>query len=274
MTRFPALLLTFAVLSACDQGPSPVAPDSPDVTTAFARGGGGQARVAICHLNDEGDYHRIEVASPAVPAHMAHGDGLPDSGGFDADCSKPAFTLDYSATVYATLVGAPAPSGTDYIDHCAPGSVAVAVEGWMGSYGPFGGSLSATSMICRVLLSDGSLGASDTTTVRGLYGPGSGGPWTSYSAFSGVCQGDQVMVGASGAGNDVLVSSITGACSAPATIVAGSGPDSYFGPFTAPGASSTNSADSACPTGYVATGIYGASGDVSARYGMICNKLG
>ena len=42
----------------------------------------GQDKVTICHLASH-KYVKISVAEPAVPAHMAHGDLMPDEYG---DC--------------------------------------------------------------------------------------------------------------------------------------------------------------------------------------------
>jgi len=68
--------------------------------SAFAgdRGGGGQQKVTICHLGDEGP-ETITVAAPAVSAHLRHGDTLgpcveePPGCVDNEDCS----TEDYCA---------------------------------------------------------------------------------------------------------------------------------------------------------------------------------
>lgn len=63
-------------------------------------------KVDICHIQGNGDYHLINVSGNAQPAHMAHGDGLPETavpGGegtiLDASCAiaetTPATCLDY-----------------------------------------------------------------------------------------------------------------------------------------------------------------------------------
>jgi hypothetical protein len=49
------------------------------VVGAFAvasPGVAGKSKVAVCHANDEGGYHEIEVSEQALPAHLGHGDGL------------------------------------------------------------------------------------------------------------------------------------------------------------------------------------------------------
>ena len=63
------LLLTASLsltLTACDA----LIPTS-ETADALAR----QAKVAICHEGDDG-YELIEIAAPAVDAHLAHGDGF------------------------------------------------------------------------------------------------------------------------------------------------------------------------------------------------------
>lgn len=76
-----ACALPFA-LTACDSlEPSDATSD------ALAR----QPKAELCHLDDEaGTYHLIEVAVPALDAHLAHGDGriggpVPDHDGFVFD---------------------------------------------------------------------------------------------------------------------------------------------------------------------------------------------
>jgi hypothetical protein len=49
------------------------------VIGAFASatpGMAGKSKAVICHANDEGGYHEVEVSERALPAHFAHGDGL------------------------------------------------------------------------------------------------------------------------------------------------------------------------------------------------------
>ena len=45
-----------------------------------ASAGGGQEKVDICHRAGD-KFVEISVAMPAVPAHMAHGDVMPDDYG-------------------------------------------------------------------------------------------------------------------------------------------------------------------------------------------------
>ena len=45
--------------------------------SALAKGGGGQQKVTLCHVDQEtGEEITITVGAPAVPAHLAHGDTL------------------------------------------------------------------------------------------------------------------------------------------------------------------------------------------------------
>ena len=75
------------IVSACNQ--SPTATDSVGNETAVV----GQtfatkkaAKVDVCHLDDEGAYHLINVSGNALSAHIAHGDGQPGDGTFDEAC--------------------------------------------------------------------------------------------------------------------------------------------------------------------------------------------
>ncbi len=76
--------------------------------SAFAGqgGGGGQAKVTICHEGDEGP-ETITVAAPAVPAPLAHGDTL---GPCEPDCSVSPNPLvisfeDFEPQTHTTSVG-------------------------------------------------------------------------------------------------------------------------------------------------------------------------
>jgi hypothetical protein len=65
--------------------------------TAFAKDRrGGTVKVQICHLNGFGTYNLLSVSQSALPAHLAHGDGLPGQivgeTYFGADCSATAGT--------------------------------------------------------------------------------------------------------------------------------------------------------------------------------------
>jgi hypothetical protein len=42
-------------------------------------------KVAVCHLNGDGNYIPINIASPALDAHLAHGDGVVDED-LDENC--------------------------------------------------------------------------------------------------------------------------------------------------------------------------------------------
>ena len=49
---------------------------STTTTTATGAAGAGQAKVDVCHKAGEHNQHTINIATPAVPAHMAHGDEM------------------------------------------------------------------------------------------------------------------------------------------------------------------------------------------------------
>jgi len=81
------------IVSACNQ--SPTATDSVGNETAvlgqtFATKPAPKAakapKVDVCHLDDEGGYHLINVSGNALSAHIAHGDGQPGDGTFDEAC--------------------------------------------------------------------------------------------------------------------------------------------------------------------------------------------
>jgi hypothetical protein len=48
-------------------------------TSAIA--GGGNQKVAVCHVTGNGSFHQISVSVHAVPAHLQHGDVLTDDYG-------------------------------------------------------------------------------------------------------------------------------------------------------------------------------------------------
>jgi hypothetical protein len=43
-------------------------------TTGGENQGAGQQKVEVCHMTGNGNSHTINIAAPAVPAHVAHGD--------------------------------------------------------------------------------------------------------------------------------------------------------------------------------------------------------
>ncbi len=52
------------------------------VSTATAVGRS-QDKVNVCHVTGNGSYHEINISADALPAHLKHGDVLPDEYG---DC--------------------------------------------------------------------------------------------------------------------------------------------------------------------------------------------
>jgi hypothetical protein len=86
-----SVVLCLLVLTACDSN-SLIDGDSHDHLT-LATSLHGKAKVDVCHLNDEGGYHKINISEAAYDAHIAHGDqvvGSPYPGmlgyAFDDDC--------------------------------------------------------------------------------------------------------------------------------------------------------------------------------------------
>jgi YVTN family beta-propeller protein len=65
----------------CDTAKSPpLATTEPIVADPKSVTGGGQPKVLVCHRTGNGRYHQINIAAPAVPAHLVHGDCLVDDG--------------------------------------------------------------------------------------------------------------------------------------------------------------------------------------------------
>jgi hypothetical protein len=53
------------------------------VLATGAIAGGNNQKVTLCHLTGNGSFHQITVSVHAMPAHLRHGDVLPDDYG---DC--------------------------------------------------------------------------------------------------------------------------------------------------------------------------------------------
>lgn len=72
-----SLVIAAAVaLAGCGDSASPVSRDTGDATISADRGGGGPAKVSLCHVTDNGDSKTITVSGKAVDAHLAHGDAM------------------------------------------------------------------------------------------------------------------------------------------------------------------------------------------------------
>jgi hypothetical protein len=254
-------------LAACSEHPGgPTASVSPDIEPAMSKG---QARVSLCHATDAGAYVSIEVASPAVPAHMAHGDGTPGtalddhSGTFTTECDVEVIALDASTTYGTPLAGGG--GGGPFDDACAAGSVAVGLSGNYGNY--FGwAALWNHRLECRELRGDGTLGAASSTPPRGpLFG-------VTTDPYSGSCASDGVLTGASGM-HQWNVSQVAGDCASVATILAGGAGAPGVGPFTGSGVNSFTPWSSPCMPGYAVTGTYGSSGDILDSVGFRCTQV-
>ena len=58
-----------------------------DLLAPAAKGGKkGKNKVDLCHIDEDGIYHLINVAEPAVDAHLAHGDDLAGGDVLDENC--------------------------------------------------------------------------------------------------------------------------------------------------------------------------------------------
>ena len=53
------------------------------VLATGAIAGGNNQKVTLCHVTGNGSFHQITVSVHAMPAHLRHGDVLPDDYG---DC--------------------------------------------------------------------------------------------------------------------------------------------------------------------------------------------
>jgi hypothetical protein len=70
-------LLAMVMLVACQQSGSPTAPVSAERGASIeAVSGSKQSKSNICHVDDDGLFHVVNVADPAVAAHVEHGDHL------------------------------------------------------------------------------------------------------------------------------------------------------------------------------------------------------
>ncbi|MBT4496941.1 MAG: formylglycine-generating enzyme family protein [Gemmatimonadetes bacterium] len=79
-----------------------------DVLAPAAKGAKkGKSKVSICHIDEEGVFHLISVAEPAVDAHLAHGDEIAGGDVLDENC-EPVFqeeiTIDLSDGVTLEMV--------------------------------------------------------------------------------------------------------------------------------------------------------------------------
>lgn len=262
MKRFAAVLALPIVLAACNSDTT-----GPNALPQFDKGG--VAKVTICHRDDAGHFNAITVGEPAVAAHMAHGDGQPNSsladhsGTFDGGCVLTRLVLDYTTSYNGVMGGGG--GGSPFNDPCQPGSVGVGVSGYAGSY--FGWSaLWGHTMACAQLLGDGTLGAVMNTPVRSTAYGNTSGP------YSGTCSGG-VLVGYEG-WQAWLVNRLIGQCASIPTVLAGGSFTSQIGPFSWNyGAGWYSSYGTTCNAGYVVTGTFGDSGDILDGVGFTCTKV-
>ena len=94
-------LFTIASLGAgCDTATSPASPSGVPLDASASLGAtassaapgilalrrGRPEKIRLCHLTAHARYVPITVPEPAVPAHLAHGDGEADDSNFDGNC--------------------------------------------------------------------------------------------------------------------------------------------------------------------------------------------
>ncbi len=74
------VLLTFSALCLLFACTKDNAPASADLQNGAVDSRSAQ-KVTVCHVTGNGSYHAIEINVNALPAHLAHGDYLPDADG-------------------------------------------------------------------------------------------------------------------------------------------------------------------------------------------------
>ena len=120
------------IVSACNQ--SPTGSDSLENETTLGQTFATKkaAKVDVCHLDDEGAYHLINVSGNALAAHLAHGDGQPggDVTGspgkkFSGSCSP------FDPGPHNLTIGGEANGQTASLS-CDPGSVISVIQATYG----------------------------------------------------------------------------------------------------------------------------------------------
>lgn len=85
-----------------------------------------QSKIEICHQTGNGSYHSINVAAPAVPAHLAHGD-VPVGGtcttGVGACEAAGTMTCGANGAVCDAVAGTPSAELCDGIDNNCDGTI-------------------------------------------------------------------------------------------------------------------------------------------------------
>ncbi len=72
------LCVLVIVATACDNRSNPASP------SAMLEPGGN--RVTLCHRTSGGTFMLLEVSASAYQGHMSHGDGMPNTEGYDGNC--------------------------------------------------------------------------------------------------------------------------------------------------------------------------------------------
>jgi hypothetical protein len=230
------------------------------------------SKVTICHSTETGAYVQLTVAAPSLPAHQAHGDGLPGDAlpghvaRFGADCSVIVIVVDPATTFNTPIHGGN--GGATFGDNCPAGYVGVGLGGTRSEW--FGwATMWNFRMHCRELRGDGTLGASASTPPR------ANGDFAIFNIpFSGTCTSDQILVSGNGRHSN-LISRIAGGCASISRLIAApGGEDSAIGPFAGFGVLGANTAfNEACNPGYAVTGVIGRRGNVLDAVGFRCTQV-
>ena len=176
-----------------------------------------------------------------------------------------SYVLDETSTKQTVESGTVPPAEAcegelEFVD-CPPGSVAV------GYRGQFGAWMDHIKLECRELNSDGTLGATTTTTDQ--LG------WSTSGGDSGphFCPDKMMLVGGDVWSGD-KIDSITGRCQPLSAIVAGAPNSAYAASAPKMGTGGGDEkGDLLCPDGYVATGIAGPAKEYPCSMKWTCTKL-
>ena len=140
-------------------------------TGVFAEG---QPKTGVCHLDEYGNYQLINIADPAVQAHLAHGDVMPGTGGFDATCEPiqqpyPAGCFLYAGSFYVYLNGGSAVEDITNAKGFSDETCATYVTDWMPQYAIRAADLDAAKALCEAAVPDGWYWEVKTSPTPGLY---------------------------------------------------------------------------------------------------------
>ncbi len=220
---------------------------------------------------DESMRPRLEVEyldCAGIPMGAAFVDSCDDcvggTTGLDAgECTDPEPEPDPDISVggtTTTLSQQGSCGGSSSTLSCPAGYVAVGYQGQTGAW------FDHIKLVCQELLSDGSLGATTTTSANGWSNSGNNvGPYT--------CGAGNVMVGAQVRAGDHM-DYVRGRCMSVSDVVAGS-TAGYTSSATGMGNSNggSNYGDQICPAGQAITGMVGNNYQYACRVSWICSSL-